>query len=161
MNQPPSIDLKNATLYVRDAGTNYLEVRIGEGNLTYSSHRNIEFIKSRGELDRVNEGEEEPCSVAFQFIWEHITTHSGEVIALEDALRGTGGASSWESTAMTDPGAPYCPDLVLVYSRNCPSTAYAETLYFSQFHVEDLAHDLRAGTVDCTGKANVPFPIAS
>jgi hypothetical protein len=154
---PTEIDLKNSTIYIRDAGTNFIEIRVGEGNLTYSVGREIAYLDSRGLLDRVREGKEQPCEITFQFIWEHITTHSGEVVSVQDALTQSGAAANWASTSILDPDAPYSVDIIVLQEDDCQ----AEELYFQQFHWENLAHDLRNSTVDCTGKCNATKPIPS
>jgi hypothetical protein len=156
---PPIIDLKDTLIYIRDLGTNYIAIRVGEGNFSYSNKRNIIIVKSRGILDRVREGEDIPCDVQFQFIWDHIKTGSGEVVSIEDALNHINGAAGWASTAINDPDAPFCVDIQLVWTPPC-SGSLGENLYFSQFHWENLGHDLHQSSVDCTGKCNVRQPIA-
>jgi hypothetical protein len=46
------IDLKNVTIKIVDGATpaNELEIKIGEGNLTYSEKVNRQYIKDRGPL---------------------------------------------------------------------------------------------------------------
>jgi len=47
------IDLKNATLKIKDGGTNEMEVTLGEGNLVYTERQNVEYTLDRGTLDEV------------------------------------------------------------------------------------------------------------
>lgn len=156
------IDLAHSTLYIRDRGSNYIAVRIGEGNLSYTEKRNVIFAKNRGELsgDRVREGDEEPIDLNFQFVWDSITTHTalGSPITVEDAIKKLNGASGWVSTN-TDPDAPFCVDLQLDFSPACPNMQ--ETLYFFQFNWTSLAHSLKDATIDCTGSCNFPTAIAA
>src|SRR5690348_7052340 len=112
------IDLRHTTLYIRDKGTNYITVRIGEGNLTYAEKRNIIVAKSRGVLNRIREGDEEAMDLQFQFVWDNITAHDGSIITVEDALKNRNNASGWQSTSF-DPDAPYCIDMQLDFSPLC------------------------------------------
>lgn len=155
----PIIDLKRAVIYIRDAGANYITVRVGEGTLTYSVKRNIIFKDSRGILDRVREGNQQPCEVGFQFVWDYITTHSGQSISIEDALNKRGGASAWQSTNF-DVDAPYSIDMQIDYTPYCNQFP-SESLYFSQFYYSELAHEIKAGTIDCRGLCNIVSPVIS
>ena len=143
------IDLRNATLFIV-SGSNFIEVKIGDGNLTYAETRDIKFVKSRGNLDTVREGEQMPMDVSFTFVWEFITGDGDTTI--EDALKREGGAVGWLSTNQ-DPDAPYCVDLQILYTPPCTS-AKREAITFSQFNYEKLSHSLKDGTVDCSGKCN-------
>ena len=155
------IDIAGAILYVKDGGSNYVEVKIGEGNFQYTEEYEREFVKSRGELDTVRDGEEQPLQINFDFIWEYVSSATGATI--EDALKKKGAASSWESTS-PDPDAPYCVDLELVYvpgGGNCLGEDVVEHLLFKEFYHESLGHSLKDGTIDCRGKCNAVQPITS
>src|SRR5688572_1657745 len=112
------IDLKDCTLYIRDGGVNFIEVRIGEGNLQYNETRQLEFAKTRGNLDRVRENEEVPVEVNFQFVWDHIISNGVEPPTVEDALKQLNNAEDWVS-ASNDPNAPYSVHLQLVMAKEC------------------------------------------
>lgn len=131
-----------------------LEVRIGEGNVTYDETVEIEYIKNRGRLDTVREGDEVPMDVAFDFMWEWINSVAGsDIPTIEDVLKQAGEASAWVSTS-TDPCEKYCVDLEIRYDPNCGGDNN-EKLSFPQFRYEKLSHDLGDSSVACTGKCNV------
>lgn len=131
-----------------------LEVKIGEGNLNYTETRNLEYIKDRGLLDTVKEADEEPMEVSFDFIWDFITGVTGSVIpTLEDVLKKTGEASSWETTS-PDACEPYCVDLVVKYDPGCGGSN-TETIVLSQFRQVTLEHNLRDSQISCSGSCNV------
>ena len=67
-----SADLKLATIKIKDGGTNEITVKVGEGNLTYTESRNIEYVRDRGNLDSVKLGDEEPMAVTLDAVWENI-----------------------------------------------------------------------------------------
>jgi hypothetical protein len=154
------IDLKYATIKIQDGTTptpNEIEVKIGEGNLTYTEARNIDYTLDRGLLDEVREGDEIPMAVTFDFIWDWITGNqdsSGVPPTVEDALKQQNNASSWVSTD-SDDCRPYAVDIVVEYVPTCGTNPEQEVITLADFRWESLEHDLRAGTVACSGNCNV------
>lgn len=146
------IDLRNATVNIKDGGSNTLEVKIGQGNLTYTEKRDIDDVKSRGKLDTNREGEDQPMEVAFSFVWEFLKSASGEPVTVEDALKKINGASTWTS-ASSDPLAPYCVHLEIVHTPPCLGTDI-ETILLPMFNYLQLAQSLADATVACNGKCN-------
>ena len=155
------IDLKDVTLKIRDGATptpNEIEIKIGEGNLTYSENRNIEYTLDRGLLDEVRKGDEVPMDVSFDFVWEFIkgsSASAGAPPTIEDALKNTGQAAAWVSTD-PDTCRPYAVDIILEHVPSCGagSDAEQETITLPDFRYETLDHDLRAGTIAVTGRCN-------
>ena len=97
--------------YSTDAAITFLpqqlEVKIGEGNITYTEHNEYDYLLDRDNLDTVKEGKEVPMDVKWDSVYEHITTGTSENISPMDALKGIGAASEWISYA-ADPCEPYC-----------------------------------------------------
>jgi len=157
------IDLKNTTFKIKDGtGTpEEISITIGEGNLTYSENKNIEYVLDRGNLDEVREGDQVPMEVSFDFIWDYITALAASgTPTVEEALKNTGEASTWVSS---DTGAgnacrPYAIDIEVIYAPVPTTCGDQETITFPDFRYETLDHDLRAGTVSCTGKCNALTP---
>lgn len=152
------IDLKDCTFYIRDGGVNYIEVKIGEGNLNFNETRQLEFVKTRGNLDRVRENEQVPVEVNFQFVWDHIISNGVEPPTVEDALKKINNASGWVS-ASNDPNAPYSVHLQLVMAKTCTlpngsTINHGETLTFFEFNHQSLNHSLKDATIDCDGSCN-------
>lgn len=153
-------DLKRCTLKIKDGtGTpKEVTVTIGEGNLQYEEKRNIEYIRDRGALDAVREGDEEPIDVSLDFRWDEIKSISGDTTpTVEEALKKEGAASSWVSSD-ADPCNPYAVDLVLTHDPLCSGTGTTqqkEVTTLSDFRWESLQHDARAATVSVRGKCNV------
>ena len=147
------IDLKNAIIQVR-GGTqpdNKITVVLGEGNLTYDEKRNMDYVRDRGLLDTVKEGDEEPMDVRLDATWEFITG-TGSEITIEDAMKQRGNASDWTSTS-ADACEPYAVDIYILYSPPCGGDQ-GETIVLPDFRWESISHDLRAGTLSFTGKCN-------
>jgi len=152
------IDLKQATVTIKDGSTNSLEVRIGEGNLTYTEARNMEYNLNRGVLDEVREGDQIPVAVTFDFVWEYLkgpssASSAGGTPTIEDALKQRGGAAGWTSSD-SDTCRPYAVDLVILYVPNC-ATGDQEEIILSDYRWEQLNHDLSAGTIASSGNCNV------
>jgi hypothetical protein len=154
------IDLKNATIKIKDGSTNELTVTIGEGNLVYTERKNIEYTRDRGNLDEVREGDQEPMEVRIDFVWEYLqsgpaaTSSGAQVVTVEDALKKTGPAASWTSTD-ADACRPYCVDIEVHYDPSPTTCGDEEVILLQDFRYESLEHDLRAGTVAVTGRCNV------
>ena len=148
------IDLKETTIRLSDGtGTPLtLDIKIGEGNLTYSETRNLEYILDRGNLSEVRLGDQIPLDVSFDVIWDYISSPSSGVTSPEDALKQRGLASSWVSSD-TDVCRPYALDVIVIYNPAC-ATADTETITLPDFRYESIDHDLRAGTLSVSGKCN-------
>lgn len=148
------IDLKYCTLRMQDGDTpeNWVEMKIGEGTLTYTEKRNMEYTKDRGILDTVREGDEEPMDVRFDLLWEFLKSSSGVVPTPEEALKFTGPAASWVSTS-DDLCEPKALDIIVIYEPPCGGEKM-ELVILPDFRYEQLDHDLKAGTIAVTGKCN-------
>ena len=151
------IDLKNCTIMLKDGGSESLEVKVGEGNLSYSESRNIQYTLDRGKLDEVREGDEVPVDVTLAFTWEYLRASlasSGATPSVEEALKNIGNAADWVSSD-SDGCRPYAVDIEII---NAPTPSFCgdkETITLADFRYEKLDHDMKAGTVSVTGKCNV------
>ncbi len=155
------IDIKDATIKLRDGSDptrKELEIKIGEGNLTYTETRTREYIKDRGLLDAVRDGDEEVMEVAFDLQWLEITASESALATVEDAIKKRGGASDWVTTG-DDVCEPYAVDLELQLDPECGDAKDREYVTFPQYRYEGLTHDLRAGTIAVTGKSKRLEPL--
>ncbi len=131
-----------------------VEVKIGEGTLTYSEKRAVVYVLNRGKIYTVKLGDDAPVDISFQFIWEFLRSASGEPPTIEEALRQIGAASGWVSTS-ADPCEPYAVNVVICNVPPCEGST--ERIQLTNFRHEDLSHDLKNGQVSITGKANTAF----
>lgn len=132
-----------------------LQVRIGEGNFQWTEKRPVTYVKDRGRLDTVRLGDQEPVDVKMDATWVFLaSTGSGSdtIPTIEEALKKKGSASAWISSS-ADPCEPFAVNLKIVYTPPCAITP--EIYQISDFRYEELAHDLKAGTIAMSGKANV------
>ena len=134
-------------------GQNGMTVTIGEGNVTYSEKRPVEFTLDRGLIDTVRLADEEPMDVSMDFTWEFLSSASGDSVpTFEEAIKKTGLAAAWISSS-TDPCQPYSVDLEMVNNPVCGSEDN-EIVTIEEFYWESLDHDLRDGSVAVSGRAN-------
>jgi hypothetical protein len=155
------IDTKNVTLRIKGGGAGQsIDVKLGAGNLTYDEKRNMEYVKDRGLLDTVREGDEEPIDVRLDSQWEQITAESGGTVpTVEDAMKRRGPASDWDSTS-ADPCEPYAVDIVIINNPPCTEED-PELLILPDFRYESASHDMRGGTIAFAGKCNAKEAIAT
>lgn len=133
-------------------GQNSISIKFGEGNLTYSEHRNVQFTRDRGILDTVRNADEEPLDLSIDGIWEYITATTGGTPTIEDVLKRIGEAAAWVTTA-DDTCQPYCVDVEVWNAPNCTGIE-DEIVMFEEFYYETLDHDLREGTISTSGRCN-------
>jgi hypothetical protein len=152
-----TIDLKNATIRIKDGDGHELEVDIGEGNLTFNESRNVEYKLNRGALGTTRLGDEKPVEVSMDFNWEFLRAATADTApTISEAIKGIGKAETlgWVTSDTEDECAPYCVDLEIEYTPEC-SDADKEVITLAHFRWESLNHDPKAGSVACTGKCNI------
>lgn len=130
-----------------------LQVKLVEGNATYNEKKARQYIKDRGILATVRNGDQDPIDVKLDFMWEFLRADTGMPPSIEDALKKRGNASTWVSSA-SDPCEPYAVDIGILYVNDCGNVTN-ELITLPDFRYEELAHDSKAGMVNVTGKCNV------
>ena len=136
-----------------------LDIKIGDGNLTYTEHRDYQYVLDRGDLDTVREKDQVPMDVKLDAVYEHITQGTGEPVSPMDALKRTGGASEWVSSA-TDKCEPYAVDLQVVQTPPCGGVQ-VETTLFPDMRAETREMNLKDATIAVTAKCNAIEPIVT
>ncbi len=151
------IDLKNATIKLKDSDSNTLTIKVGEGNATWTERINREYELNRGSLDEVRNGDEVPVELRIDCVWEYIKTNSTAATpTIEDALKNVGGAIDWVSSDTDDACRPYAVDVEIEHQPTCDGDN--EIVLLSDFRYEQLDHDLRAGTLSVSGRCNITAP---
>lgn len=150
--------LDDAIVYLRSS--NELEITIGEGNVTWSEQRNIEYTLDRGNIDEVREGDDIPMDVNIDAVWEYITgsSSSGANPTIKEALTKTGNASSWVSSD-PDQCRPYAVDIAILYQPDC-TTNDQEEIILPDFRWENHDYDLSDGTFSISGRCNATEALA-
>jgi hypothetical protein len=128
-------------------------------NVTYTESSEYEYDLDRDILDTVREGAQVPIDVSIDFVYEFITTGTGEEISVMDALKKKGGAAEWRSSS-ADPCEPYAVDIEIVYTPLCV-TSEIETTVFPEFRSESREVDFSEATISVSGRCNVIEPIVT
>jgi len=163
------ITFRKARLYIKDGGVgtaqNSIEVNLGEGSMSWTRARTVNYKMNRGALDEVTEGDDIPLEVTFSAQFLHYTANavSGADPTPIDALWNEGAASAWVSSDSDTCRLP-AVDLVLEYHPDCdPGTVKPwETITFPDFRIEGERGDVSMddGTLEFSGKCNAVKPTA-
>jgi hypothetical protein len=133
-----------------------IEIKIGEGNLTWTEAKEYEYLRERGDLDTVKEADEQPVEMSLEFVYEYIKTQSGQTITAVDALKQQGEASEWVSSS-SDLCEPYAVDILAKHCVPC-GTDEDEDVLFTDFRYEGLDFDVGEATIAVSGRCNVSEP---
>jgi hypothetical protein len=133
-----------------------INVKIGEGNLTYTEHRDYQYLLDRGLLDTVREPKDVPMDVKLDAVYEHITSGTSEAVCPMDALKGHNSAVEWVSSS-PDQCEPYCIDVLVEYDPPC-AEVNRETTVFPMFRAETREMNYSAATIVLSGKCMAKEP---
>lgn len=134
-----------------------IDIKMGDGNLTYTENDEYEYELDRDRLDTVRKGADQPMEINIDAVYEAITTGTGETIAPMDALKRRGAASEWVSSA-EDKCEPYAIDIEVIHSPSC-GTKQAERTIFPDFRSESREVNFQDATISVTGRCNATEPI--
>ena len=140
-------------------GPQQINIKIGEGNCTYTEHRDYTYLLDRGYLDTVREPKDVPMDVKLDAVYEHIVSATGEHVCPMEALKGTGAASEWVSSS-PDQCEPYCIDMEIAYEPPC-DPLQAETTLFPMLRAETREVNYNAATIVLSGKCKAKEPIVT
>lgn len=132
----------------------FLQIKVGEGTITWSEKKPREYKKDRGRLDQVRNADEEPMDVTLNLMYEELTASSGLPPTPEDVLKQRGAAADWISTETDDPCAPYAINIRLDHTPPNCTTVQSERVILPRFRYEQLDHNPKDGTISCQGKCN-------
>jgi len=133
-----------------------VEVKIGKGNLTWTEAQDFEYLTDRGTLDTVKRNDDQPVKMNLEFVYEYIRTQSGQDLTPVDAIKQTGNAVEWVTSA-TDQCEPYAVDIRALHCVPC-GTDQDEDVVFNDFRWESLDFDMNAATIAVSGQCNVTEP---
>lgn len=134
-----------------------VEVKIGDGNITYTENKEYNYELDRGVLDTVREGDEQPMDVTIDFVYEFVTTGTGEDITVIDALKQQGGAAEFVSSS-SDACEPYAVDIEVEHDPGACGGAEKEYTVFPDFRYDSLEFDFDEATISATGRSNATGP---
>lgn len=137
-----------------------VEVKVGDGNVTYTETNEYNYDLDRGNLDTVREGDQQPMEVSMDMTWEFLTAISGAATpTLEDALKNRGPAADWISSS-SDACEPYAVDIEIEHIPRC-SGEYVEVITLPDFRKESLEHSIEDSTISTSGRCNATEAIVS
>ena len=147
------IALRDVTLTLRDGSTptpNELEIQVGDGNITWTEQRPLEYINDRDKLDDRRLAPEVPLEVNLTVKWEYYRGDGAGDPSPMDVFYFENDASAWVSTD-SDPCRPKCVDLIIENIPDCIGTAKKETYVFPKFFAENVDFDISAGQLSVRG----------
>jgi hypothetical protein len=128
-------------------------VKIGEGDMSWTESKEYIYDRDRDLLDTVREGQEQPVEVELAFIFDYVTTESGQAITPVDALKRTGEATEWVSSS-SDQCEPYAVDLYVLHAVPC-GTDEDQDFLFQDFRYESLEYSIQDAAIAVSGRCNV------
>lgn len=134
-------------------GGRFVEAKIGDGTLSYTENREMEYRLDRGELDTVREGDDQPMEASLDFVWEFLRASTGVEPSLEDAIKKRGEASTWVTSDTVDACAPYAVDIEIEHDPPCGGEQ-REFVLLPDFRWESLEHNAVDAQVSMTGRCN-------
>jgi hypothetical protein len=133
------------------------EIKVGNGNLTYTISQEVLYDLDRGDLDTVREGDEQPMSISLDLVWEEVRSISSDTTPTpEEALRNYGAASGW-TTSAADPCEPYSVDIEVEVMKPCGGVEL-EIYTFPDFRWESIDHNVSDAMLSTSGRCNATAP---
>ena len=130
-----------------------LEVKIGDGDLSWTESRELIYDLDRDKLDTVRLGEEQPVDVELAFVFEYVKTQSGKAVTPVDAVKRIGEASEWVSSS-ADLCEPYAVDIYVIHCIPC-GTDQDQDFLFQDFRYESLDYSMADASIAVSGRCNV------
>ena len=133
-----------------------LNIKMGDGNMTWDEVTNYEYEMDRGHIDAVVEGDDEPLSVTLDSVYEFVTALTGSNVPTpEDVLKQRGEASGWITTG-ADPCELFAVDIELDYAPPCDVPHEITT--FKEFRWDTINHELGDATLRFDGRCKLVEP---
>jgi len=129
-----------------------VEIRIGDGDLSWTESREVLYDLDRDLLDDVRLGPEQPLELNSAFIFEWAATGSGEAISPVDAIKRIGAADEWVSSD-SDQCRPYALDIVVDHVVPC-GTNQDQRFTFEDFRWESLEYSIQDASITLSGRCN-------
>jgi hypothetical protein len=153
----PALDEEGAGLPLNEAVITIqgrmLNIKVGDGSISYDTARTVEYEMDRGLIDAAVEGDDVPVAVNMSLTYEYLTALTGSDIPTpKDALKQRGEAADWV-TAGADPCEPYAVKIEIDYHPPCDIPH--EITVLPEFRAESINHDLQGSTLSVRGQCKV------
>jgi len=143
------------------ANNRQLEIKVGEGDLTFSIKKERIYDLDRGKLSTVRNGDEQPMELSCTFEWAWLRSDSTKDVipTVYEVLQREGLAWMFMSSA-ADPCEPYALDFQVDITAECSGSGIkGERLSFLDFREETIDPNLKEGSVAFGGKCNTTKPL--
>ena len=140
----------------------FIDINVAEGTISFVEKKDRVYVKNRGILGTVRNGDQQPMEVKFDILWAFLrgsstdtadSSNPGAPVTPEDFLKQRGFAANYVSTD-PDPCAPYCVDFEIKHNPPC-ANVQRETILAKTYRYEELSHDAKTGIISSSGKCNV------
>lgn len=133
-----------------------LNIKVGDGNVTWDEITNYEYEQDRGDIDSVVLGDDEPLAVNLDMVYEYVTAVTGSGVPTpEDVLKRRGEAADWLSTG-ADPCELFCVDMEVDHVPPCAQEHELTT--FREFRWDSVSHDFGQASLAVRARCNVIEP---
>ena len=131
-------------------------IKIGDGNLTYTEHRDYQYLLDRGLLDTVREPKDVPMDVKLDAVYEHITSGTSDNVCPMERAEGAqqrGGMGQFGSRRLRAVLRGRAGGL-----QPALRPVNRETTVFPMFRAETREINYSAATIVFTGKCMAKEP---
>ena len=129
-----------------------LEIKIGEGDLSFTESREFIYDLDRDQLDTVRQGQDQPMSVDLAFTFEYVTAETDNPPTPVDCLKRIGEASEWVSSS-SDLCEPYAVDILVEHCVPC-GTDQDQDILLPDFRYESLDFSIQDASISVSGQCN-------
>lgn len=130
-----------------------VQVKIGDGDLSWTEAREMIYDLDRDRLDTVRQGADQPVEADLAFTFEYVTAQSGRPPTPVDILKRKGEAQEWVSTS-DDLCEPYAVDIYVVHELPC-GTDEDQDVLLKTFRWENLDYSIQDATIAVSGRCNI------
>lgn len=129
-----------------------IEIRVGDGDLSWTEAREVLYDLDRDILDDVRLGPEQPLELNAAFVFEWASTGTGETISPIDAIKRINDAEEWVSSD-SDQCRPYAIDVIVDHVVPC-GTNQDQRFAFEDFRWDSLEYSIQDAAITLTGRCN-------
>lgn len=129
-----------------------LEIKIGEGDLSWSESREFIYDRDRDLLDTVRQGQDQPMSVDLAFTFEYVSAETSNPPTPVEALKNIGEAGEWVSSS-ADACEPYSVDIMVQHCVPC-GTDQDQDITLPDFRWESLDFSIADASISVSGQCN-------
>lgn len=133
-----------------------IEVRIGDGTMSWTEKVNRIYRLNKGLIDHVKNGDQAQMEVSLDFTWLELIGMTADPVTPYEAFHQLGNAATWVSSD-PDTCQPYAVDIVVIHLPVC-STEQAAKYIFPKFRYEQMDFPFKDGLVAVKGACNALYP---